>query len=103
MTKHEIIEKYAKEGKIKKFITNVCKDNKLEQKDFEQDLYLILLETEEVKIVGLYERGELDYYINRIICNQIKSTSSPFYKMYKKNQLLQDEITNKHKDEIADD
>lgn len=52
--------------------------------DFMSELYLILLEYDPAKIVELYEKNQLRYFIVGIISRQYNSKTSPFYKKYKK-------------------
>jgi hypothetical protein len=52
--------------------------------DLEQEVYMILLEYDKDKIVELYERKQLKYFIVGIITRQYNSKTSPFYKKYKK-------------------
>lgn len=101
-TSNEIIEELFKSKKVKKFITNIAKQQREYYEDLESDLYLILLQTDNEKLNYLYENKQLDFYINRILCNQLKSTTSPFYRTYIKNGLVQDEITKKIEEEYED-
>lgn len=101
-TNNEIVEELFKSKKVKKFITNIAKQQREYYEDLESDLYLILLQTDNEKLNYLYENKQLDFYINRILCNQLKSTTSPFYRTYIKNGLVQDEITKKIEEEYED-
>lgn len=99
MTKYEIINTLAKEKKIEKFINNTAKTSAPELDDLAQDIYVYLLEYDDEKIIGMYERNELDFFIARMIVNQYISTSSPFYTKYKKLLNNSEELKNKN---IAD-
>mgnify|MGYP003420308681 CR=1 FL=1 len=81
---------------------NIAKQQREIYDDLENDLYLILLQTDNEKLNYLYENKQLDFYINRILCNQLKSTTSPFYRTYIKNGLIQDEITKQIEEEYED-
>jgi len=61
--------------------------------DYQQEMYLILLEYTEAKIIDLYEQGRLDDYFARICINQLVNPNSNL------NKLLQ---TNKHKTDIEE-
>lgn len=63
-------------------------------KDLCQDLYIELLNKEDKLIVGLYERNEIEYYIRKMISNNVNSVTSPFYKNYEKFRKTTDEIQN---------
>jgi hypothetical protein len=51
--------------------------------DLKAEVFLVLCEMNEDKLVGLYERNELKFYIVRIMLNMIKSDRSTFYKNYR--------------------
>lgn len=94
-TNQEIVEYLYKEGIVRKFIENTTKTNmKFNQHlfDFEQDVYLIVLEMDNTKLNDLFNKNELNFYIARIIVNQIKSTTSPYFLKYIKFNRLSEEI-----------
>jgi hypothetical protein len=51
--------------------------------DLKQELFLVLLETPDEKIIQLHERKELRWYTARIVMNMIASNTSPFHKKYR--------------------
>lgn len=53
------------------------------QEDLKQEVITIVCGWDEDKIKNLHERGELEFYVVRVILNQIKSDRSPFYKYYR--------------------
>ena len=53
------------------------------QYDLKAEVFLVLCEMNEEKLIGLYERNELKFYIVRIMLNMIKSDRSNFYKSYR--------------------
>lgn len=65
-------------------------------KDLAQDIYLQLLEKKEELITGLHERGELLFFIRKIITNNIFSRTSPYYRQYedfrKRSEQVKDYI-----------
>ena len=71
MKKLEIIELLAKEKRVEKHVCNIthCSLN------------------EEGPIVGMWEKGQLDFFMTRVIMNQYRSTSSPFYITFRKFRL----------------
>ena len=78
-----ITEMIARDGLLDKIlnqITNHSQDEDLS--DLRQDVYVSLLSDK--KLPGVYERGELLYYLARILMNNIASNTSPFYRIYKK-------------------
>lgn len=92
MTKTEIIERLAKERRVETFVENLASRHiDADLSDLCQIVYLALLEYDEVKIIDLWENGELDYFIARIICNQYNSTKSPYYMQIRKFRRMVDE------------
>ncbi len=53
------------------------------QADLKSEVFLVLCEMEEEKLIGLYQRNELKYYMVRIMLNMIKSDRSNFFKNYR--------------------
>ena len=92
LDKYGIIEILAKEKKVEKFIQNTAKTSAPELDDLAQDIYLILLDMEEEKLIQLYDNKQLDYWIARIILNQYFSSTSTFFTKYKKFQHLSEQI-----------
>ena len=65
---------------IVKQITNNSKDEDLF--DLKQDLlFSLLLDS---KLSGIYERGEINFYLARMVMNNIASSTSPYYRIYKR-------------------
>lgn len=90
---------------VEKIIANIAKNTTDEDlKDLANDIYLELLEKSEDLLVGIYERGQITYYITRIVINNINSKTSRFYYIYKKNKAVQSSIddTYAEKGERAD-
>jgi hypothetical protein len=65
---------------IKKIIYKLCSEKYRD--DFEQEIYLIILQLDKNKIKELKEKNEFLPYIYGIIQNQYKSRNSAFYKKY---------------------
>lgn len=66
--------------------------------DLAQDTYLTLL-SDPQKTQTLYDKGELKYYIARILMNNIASSTSPYYRTYIMPLELQDPIPQENNDE----
>lgn len=63
------------------------------QADLKAEVFLILCEMDESKLIGLYERNELKYYMVRIMLNMIKSDRSTFFKNYRNYvELLENDV-----------
>ena len=93
LTKKSVVNKLAKD----KTVERLAKSYNLSTpylKDLCQDIYIELLNKDKDLIIGLYERNEIEYYIRKIITNNVNSTTSPFYKNYEKFRKTTDEIQN---------
>lgn len=81
MNKYQIIEKIAKDRLVEHIVKRKTDEH---VDDLSQDIYEILLDKPASLIEQLYERGELQYYIGRVAHNNIFSTTSGYYRTYKK-------------------
>lgn len=101
---NSIVKSVYEEGLINEIAENLGV-TETEWDDFLQEIYLIILQYNKEKIIGMYERGELKYWLIRVCINQYCSKNSPFYKKYKKyytildgnNFNLTDEILNEER------
>ena len=87
--KDKIITELAKE----KAVETMCINMGVEQAYFDdlvQEIYVILLEYDDNKIINMYEKNQIKFFITRIIKNQYFSKNSPFYKKYKMYDQRQD-------------
>lgn len=87
--KNNIINELAKEKTVETLCTNMGVEQAYLD-DLIQEIYLILLEYDEGKMIKMYERKQLKFFIVRIIMNQYFSRNSPFYKKYKLYDQRQD-------------
>lgn len=81
MNKREIVLALAQSRKVE----SILKCNRTDStfvKDLAQDIYLQLLEKDEGLIQGLYERNELEWFIRKMITNNLFSVTSPYYRNY---------------------
>lgn len=102
LTNYEIVDRLARDKTIEKMIgkiTNNKKDDTLF--DLSSDTFISLLTNP--KVPEMYERGELNYFIARMLMNNICSKTSPYYRTYIKPNLRCEEITSKIEEEYADD
>ena len=87
MSTREVVERVAKEGWVEECIRTVSGGVwRSEYSDLAQDVLIELLNQE--KIVGLYQRNQLRYYVMRIVRNNIQSNTSRFYYRYRRFSLL---------------
>lgn len=95
MTRGEIITQLKKENLVRKIINNTNKgqEQKYNMDDLEQDIWLELLTKQsEEKIVELYQKNQIHYFISRLVSNNLKSITSRYYYTYKKRMLQNVEI-----------
>ena len=86
MTVREVVELVAKEGWVEECIRTVSGGVwRSEYSDLTQDVLVELLDQE--KIVGLYQRGQLKFYIMRVVRNNIQSATSRFFYKYRRFSL----------------
>lgn len=72
--------------------------------DFMQEMYMVLLEYNEDKIIEMYNKKQLKFFIVRIIQNQYNSSTSPFYRKYKKYyKYIDGNYVNNEDNEDVDD
>ena len=87
MTVREVVERVAKEEWVEECIKTVSGGVwRSEYSDLAQDVLIELLNQE--KIVGLYQRGQLKFFIMRIVRNNLQSCTSRFFYRYRRFSLL---------------
>ena len=85
MTSNQIINELAKNKVIEKLVANISPEgDSSDNKDLSQLIYLTLLEKPNALIEDLYSKGELIFYVIRIITRNVYSTTSPYYRTIKK-------------------
>ena len=85
MTSNQIINELAKNKVVEKLVANTSpEDNPSDNQDLSQLIYLTLLEKPNSLIEDLYSKGELIFYVIRIITRNVYSTTSPYYRTIKK-------------------
>lgn len=85
MTRREIVEEVARKGWIEECIKVVTGGVwRPEHKDLTQDILLELLDLDSKKIISLYEKNQLRYYLMRVVRNNIQSKTSRFYYRYRR-------------------
>lgn len=88
-TRNDILTELESVGVMDNIIRNITKtDPKRDEtiNDLKQMVYMALLEKPEELVVDLYGKGQLIYYISRIVMNQWNSKTSPYYYIYHKMQ-----------------
>jgi len=85
-----VLNKYINKNyaKLKEVSIKLTSNKYPDHEDLLHEVVLSLYSKEEELISGLIERGELLYYIIRIMINQYHSSTSPFYMKYKKHYTI---------------
>ena len=87
MTKEGVVEYIARSKLIQECILIVTGGVwRSEYDDLTQDILIELLSQE--KIVDLYEKDQLRYYVVRVVRNNLQSCTSRFYYKYRRFSLL---------------
>ena len=87
MTVREVVERVAKEGWVEECIKTVSGGVwRSEYDDLVQDILMELLDQE--KVVSLFQKNQLRYYVMRIVRNNIQSCTSRFFYRYRRFSLL---------------
>ena len=100
-----MIVKIIDELERENIIRDICTNMRVLQNDIDdliQEVYVILLEYNRDKIIELYKKKQLKFFIIGILQRQYHSNTSPFYKKYKKYYTLVDG-NNVNKSEVNDD
>lgn len=103
MKAREIIEQLAREAVVETMLSKIAhRAFTGDLLDLAQMVYEALLTTPARTIVRLHRRDELQFYITKIITNQLRSKTSPFYYLFRiqdtRNVPITTEIENRHED-----
>lgn len=90
MDREEVINRIISSGVVEEVVDNIGV-KALYRDDLVQETYLILLEYDRTRLIEIEEKGDMRWFITRIITNQINSKTSRFYYKYKKFNKDKDE------------
>ena len=86
MSTREVVEEIARSKLIQECILIVTGGVwRSEYDDLVQDILIEMLN--QTKIVDLYEKGQLKFYVMRVVRNNIQSATSRFYYRYRRFSL----------------
>jgi hypothetical protein len=90
MTKrNKIITRLYNEGLVQTLVTRYADDLSDDDiQDITQDIFVYICEFPDEKIERLFNDNVLNFYVVKIIKNQLKSSTSAVYKNYKKFKNL---------------
>lgn len=94
MTVYEIVNTLATNREVEKMIQNITDGVSYDPTaldDLAQDIYISLMGKGD-KLIEVWEQGHINFYLSRIVCNNIMSNSSPYYRNYIYPQKLASKI-----------
>jgi len=94
-TMDDIMNWYYKCNDFKVLIAKHSNNYENQQEAY-QEIALIVLEYNRTKIIDMWNRNELKYFIIRIIKNTLASSTSPFYKKIRKFEDTTSEFTEEY-------
>lgn len=84
-SKEAIIETLARERRVEAMVENIAHHSLTSDlKDLCQMVYLVLLEYDAAKLADLWQHGQMNFFLARIILNQYRSSNSPFHAQFRK-------------------
>lgn len=104
ITRGEIVDYLLKTKEIEKCVQyrlTRCKDKEL-VKEMIQETWAWVLTYDMERLTDAYVNGHISALITRFICNQFFSSTSSFYRTFKKFDLITGEITDREKN-LPDD
>lgn len=102
MNNIEIIEELARNKVVEEIVSNISKRSFPYTDELAQDIYLSLLEKSPDLIEGLYNKGEIKYFIVKMVRNNLFSRNSPYYTKYMRWNERKSELTGDIKDNLTE-
>ena len=102
MDKNDIIASLAKKKAVEEIIENIAGTSDPDLSDLAQDLYLDLLKKDEARLREMNENGSLQFFLTRMVLNNLHSKNSPYYYKYKKNNMRRAPLTEARNKESDD-
>lgn len=94
-TNEEVVAEIAKQGLLRNIINHITNNGATVRdpstlKDLEQDIFLSLMTDK--TIVEAFNENHTNYYLSRIVMNNIASSTSKYYRLYRKPYLLSEPL-----------
>lgn len=91
----KVIDRLSREKRVEQIASNIThySFDAPQLQDLAQLVYLTLLEYDSSKIVELEEKGQINFFIVRIIVNQYRSKNSTYYYLFRKFLNQSNELT----------
>lgn len=87
------VERLARGHRVETMVRNVARSSLTPiLKDLCQCVYEILLRCDPGRLEEMERRGELDYFVARVILNQYRSATSPFHMEMRRFSALSSDI-----------
>lgn len=96
MTKIDVLDIISREHLVEKLVFKLLPASKNRfdcPEDLIQDVYIMVYDKDENLIVDLYNKGELGFYLLKVIKNQLLSDHSYYYYKYIKFGVQSDDIS----------
>ena len=82
MTKSDVLTYIANQNIIGDIIMNICGSIDSDLQDLAQDMFLSLYDKPESLLVQLYDNKQLNYYIAKMIKNNIQKENGKFHQSH---------------------
>lgn len=84
LTNREIVEALAKERRVEGMLEKIAgRPITGDLCDLVQEVYMVILCYNSAKLSDLWEHGQINFFIARILLNQYNSANSPFHYTYR--------------------
>lgn len=94
MTREEIISELGKGRIVERIVMNIGHSGMTaDLSDLTQEIYLILLAYDEPKLIEIWESGNIERFVGKIVVKQFRSKTSPFHILYRKMREQSVDIT----------
>lgn len=85
MTVGEVVEALGRERRVEQIVQNIARRPlSPDLRDLCQMVYEVILTSPEDRVLDLWEHGEINFYIVRIVLNQYRSASSAWFRTYRR-------------------
>lgn len=81
MVKNEIIKELWNSKEVNDAFSKMQPEEL--QYDLKAEVFMVLCEMDDTKLIGMYQRSEIRFYLVRTMLNMIKSDRSQFWKKYR--------------------
>lgn len=93
MDKETIIAEIARQKLVEEIVHNIGGNTDDDLQDLIQDLYIDLMNKPDTLIQSLYNNKQFNFYITKMVLNNVRSKNSPWYATYKKDRTRKVPIT----------